>query len=108
MENPTPILRKGSAPAQTFTKQWWDGLGLSFAGDGEWGPEPKAMLHVNGQKLKYRRAVADGDAPMDWIENEWARWYPALNHARSRVEFHALWLCIRWSVGEAHRLGAAA
>lgn len=91
------------APAVPFDPSWWDGLGVSFAGDGLWAPDAKATLHLNGQKAQYRRATAEGD-PVAWIESKWAQWYPALDRAKSRTEFHALWMCIRWTVEEMQRI----
>jgi hypothetical protein len=101
---------KAPEPPQEFDPSWWDGLGYEFAGDGVWKPEPKAALMLNGQKAAYRRETAAFSAAekLAWIEARWARWYPGLDRAKSRTEFHATWICIRWSCEEAHRLATEA
>jgi hypothetical protein len=98
----TPASAPVAAPEvpQEFDQAWWNGLGLPWAGDGLWAPDAKATLIVNAQKAKCRGA----DDPVAWINARWREWYPALDRAKSRTEFHALWLAIRWSCQEVHRL----
>jgi hypothetical protein len=103
-DRPASAPVKAPEPPQEFDPSWWNGLGLSWAGDGLWSPLPKAVLMVNGQKAAYRKAVAAGADPLAWIEARWAQWYPNLDRAKSRTEFHATWLAIRWSVDEVQRI----
>jgi hypothetical protein len=61
---------------------------------------------ANGAKAKYHRETAGMPASekLAHLENLWKTWYPGLDRATSREQFHALWLSIEWSTGEAYDL----
>ena len=106
---PPPASAAASAPeyVPAFDRAWWEGLGLAWApGHSQRRPDPRAVMMANGARMKYRRATEGFSAAekLAYLENLWKTWYPGLGRCESRGQFHALWLSIEWSTGEAYDL----